>query len=1522
MESSTQNSVVSHLETLPEPVWGPMGKVVYERTYSRIKRDGEKESWAETVDRVTSTIEDVDERKRVAELIYSFKMIPAGRHLWVTGTGLPYNRNCFRAPFTDRLADHFEFMGSQLMTGGGVGANYSQEYLTLSPPVKKAGNIYITIDRSHRDYNDVKRQAEGAWLEPEDFLDRVNDLYYNHGAVALTRIADTREGWVEAWGLLFDHTAGPNSELDLFMDLTEVRPRGELIKTFGGTASGPDPLAGSLVKVYEVLRRAEDRHLSSVEAMECDHYLAEAIVAGGARRCLPGHVRINTARGSVRMDQVKVGDLVDTPKGRKRVTAVFDQGKQDLVVITHAMGEIECTPNHRVAVYDSLGSWTFKEAQHLTEEDHLVWDGIGALDGISELPGDVDYEFDTEFAWMIGLLQGDGHIGLRYDGKPSDGTPKVVKFAMSNEYPDMITRLITVLGRFGNPTVISGDGDCSVVALHGVAFAQWCFEHVKQSNNPLHVPSFIWAAPSEIRWAYAAGLFDSDGSCKTRPLNLISTVYHSLSSDLIRLMNSLGVAAYQKQTMRDDWQTLFSVAVRGTECYTRTSDHFEEYSTKFVRSERKSTGNGGSFGFSQKFTEQLGVSHYGGTGNVLIPVRELEHRGIGLGGAMPTKVVSVAPLPYQEYTYDIEVEDIHQFSADGLVVHNSARMSIVHWDDPHIFDFIHCKENPMLHWSTNISVEVDDLFFEALTRKDEGALAIAKAVVTGMVRNGEPGFYNSSYAAFGEHSDTRSTNPCFSADTLVMTADGRDAVSFEQLAREGKDVPVYSTDEFGNVSIKMGRNPRITGYNQKLLRIHTDKDFYVDVTPNHKMMTRDGQVVEAKDLQIGQSLMPFTKRQEKFSSDGQPYWRVCTNALTEKEGKVMEHRLVSQFNDPDGWGSTATRIEEGGGCADTGGIVVHHKDFNGLNNSPDNLDVMTWREHQLLHAQLADISGEKNPRYSGFTNDDIRNRAIELTKELGRRFSHKEWVNDTKVSTMPVSFSSYRSELGSIVELSHWAAKELGFDTKGIDTRTLRLLQSAEQQGYQAQLIDKAVFVNRECETCDHEFLINYQQREQAFCSVACSNKHLENDPKRKAAAAKHWSDKMAETKTAQAKIYCDLKYNLGRNPQKPEWVEACKVQEISYRLNPKSPNAFPNWKAVQEAGDNHNHKVVRIEELDGEHTVYNMTVDENHTLCVGKLIENRYTGLNVLQCGEINLQEGESCNIGSVNLAAFGTDDQGAREAFKMMARYLVRATLMTPDHNLTAMVESKNRRIGVGFFGFQEWAAAHGVKYSEIPSSELLAEKLESFRRTVRIAADQYADELGIPRPIKVTAIAPNGTISILPGVQAGIHPVLAKYFKRRVRFTNGDKLIDQAIAEGRHTEPCMYSQNTTVVENIVRDQILDDYDENIIQESDEVTLDEQLAVLQFVTHHFTNGTDGNAVSFTANIQPDELVDFDHVYEVIMSRLPYVKGMTIFPALTRPQSPIEAITAEEYRSYHGIVEEHGSSLDEDCSTGACPIR
>ena len=653
--------------------WGPIGEDVYKRTYSRQQVDGTYETWPDTVARVVRGSTSVGvvksgEAERLAELIGSFKMLPAGRHLWVTGTGLPYTRNCFRAPWSERLADHFEFMADQLLTGGGVGANYSQEYISQAPTLKHF-DLFITCSEDHEEYEQVKAAAKNYWVDQFTVADQ---------DIRATIVPDMREGWAAGWGALFD--AGTSSTSYVALDLSEIRPSGAEIKTFGGTASGPVPFVSSLVHVYEVLINATGRWLTSVEAMLCDHHIASAVVAGGARR--------------------------------------------------------------------------------------------------------------------------------------------------------------------------------------------------------------------------------------------------------------------------------------------------------------------------------------------------------------------------------------------------SARMSIVHWRDPQVMEFINCKTDHMHHWTTNISVEIDNAFIRALEVGDEQATRVFSAVVKGMWANGEPGFTNTEAAAVGETGDVRSSNPC-----------------------------------------------------------------------------------------------------------------------------------------------------------------------------------------------------------------------------------------------------------------------------------------------------------------------------------------------------------------------------------------------------------------------------------------------------------------------GEIFLEEGESCNIGSVDLDAYGTDDAGAEEAFRLMARFLIRATLIKPYQEITAEVEARNRRIGVGFLGMQGWAAAHGIKYSDIPKSNMLAQKLRHFRQVVREEADAYCDELGINRCVKVTAIAPNGTISQLRGTQPGLHAVLARHAWRRVRYTIGDPRIAEAKARGLFVEPCIYAENTMVVRYPLRDGILDKYDESLIEQTSDVSLNDQLSVLAFVTSTFCSGSDGNAVSFTANLDRETLGSVEEAARVIKNWLPLVKGLTVFPNESRPQSPYEVISKEEYE-HAARGEVYVGAIEQECANGACPIR
>ena len=94
-------------------------------------------------------------------------------------------------------------------------------------------------------------------------------------------------------------------------------------------------------------------------------------------------------------------------------------------------------------------------------------------------------------------------------------------------------------------------------------------------------------------------------------------------------------------------------------------------------------------------------------------------------------------------------------------VRRSARMSLCHWNDPTIFDFIDCKLNdPTQHWTTNISVEIDEDWFRAVQNGHLHALAVLDRVAHGMIKNGEPGFFNSTLASVGENEHIRISNPC------------------------------------------------------------------------------------------------------------------------------------------------------------------------------------------------------------------------------------------------------------------------------------------------------------------------------------------------------------------------------------------------------------------------------------------------------------------------------------------------------------------------------------------------------------------------------------------------------------------------------------------------------------------------------------------------------------------------------------------------------------------------------------------
>lgn len=257
--------------------WGPIGKTTYERTYSRIKANGEGEIWPETIIRtVDGNLSLVDkkywrknEREDLIKLFVNFYALPAGRHLWVSGIkGRQFLNNCHSSGWRDKLSDHYSFLFDELMKGGGVGSNYSNRFIEKYGPVKQRINLHVVCDPVHKDYNNIQNL-----LSPE----------YHHGWDGCHPVEDSREGWVDALVKLLCF-AFDDCPPTIVLDVSRVRPYNSPIRSFGGTASGPKALIEMLIMICELLNSKVGVILTSLDHMLIDHYIAQCVISGNVRR--------------------------------------------------------------------------------------------------------------------------------------------------------------------------------------------------------------------------------------------------------------------------------------------------------------------------------------------------------------------------------------------------------------------------------------------------------------------------------------------------------------------------------------------------------------------------------------------------------------------------------------------------------------------------------------------------------------------------------------------------------------------------------------------------------------------------------------------------------------------------------------------------------------------------------------------------------------------------------------------------------------------------------------------------------------------------------------------------------------------------------------------------------------------------------------------------------------------------------------------------------------------------------------
>lgn len=309
--------------------------------------------------------------------------------------------------------------------------------------------------------------------------------------------------------------------------------------------------------------------------------------------------------------------------------------------------------------------------------------------------------------------------------------------------------------------------------------------------------------------------------------------------------------------------------------------------------------------------------------------------------------------------------------------------------------------------------------------------------------------------------------------------------------------------------------------------------------------------------------------------------------------------------------------------------------------------------------------------------------------------------------------------------------------------------------------------------------------------------------------------------------------------------------------------------------------------------------------------------------CGEICLLPWENCNLGHINLGAFWDNFEGATKAFRAMTRFLIRATFGDIYSPLQQEVVKRNRRIGVGFFGFQDWLCKQGIKYSECHNMPKVRSMLRKFYHIVKEEAMEYSHQLRIPSPIKLTTIAPTGTTAKLAGTSEGCQSIYSPYFINRVRYEKNSDELKEMIAQNYEVEECENKEeaiNTMIVKYYCKHPIIDNVNDigldadELVEGQDEINIYDTLAIQSMLQEVWAD----NSISLTANLSND--ITKKELYHTIIKFLPKVKGTTVLVGIgNRKQPPLTKISKKEYEAYIGNkIMRQGI---QEC-VGACPIK
>jgi len=237
----------------------PYQEIIYQSRYARWDYSSQRrERWAESIQRYMSAMKakvlsmnfSKEATERLSELldeahtaITQQKVMPSMRAMWSAGKSLSLeNASAFNCSYTtiERLEDFAEVF-YLLMCGCGVSYSCERQFIVNLPEIP----------------------------------------IVNTGCSTPIVFEDSREGWAEGYLRIIKGLA---QGIDYQYDVSKIRPKGSILKTFGGRASGPEPLVELIEFTKEIFKSCRGKRLNSEQVSDILCKIAESVVVGGVRR--------------------------------------------------------------------------------------------------------------------------------------------------------------------------------------------------------------------------------------------------------------------------------------------------------------------------------------------------------------------------------------------------------------------------------------------------------------------------------------------------------------------------------------------------------------------------------------------------------------------------------------------------------------------------------------------------------------------------------------------------------------------------------------------------------------------------------------------------------------------------------------------------------------------------------------------------------------------------------------------------------------------------------------------------------------------------------------------------------------------------------------------------------------------------------------------------------------------------------------------------------------------------------------